>query len=703
MKKFLCLLLVFGFLVTSVQAQTVDPNRYMIETSEGDIELELYFDKAPKTAQNFADLAGADKYDDTIFHRVIDGFMIQGGDYENRDGTGGESFNGGTIDDEIVADLTHKRGVISMANAGPNTNGSQFFIVQAPAPHLDGKHTIFGMVVEGLEIVDKIAKVETGSNNRPAEDVVVYGISAVESSADAEVEIKTEAKVGITSDLVFPDIDPISLEGKSAIELEKRSVIGGFPDGEFKGELLVTRAEAAKMLMNLLVPGEVFTETSGLFSDTIDGGWYMPFVSESARRGVINGYPDGTFRPGEGVNRAELSKMMVEAFELPKNWPHSFDDINDSDWFYPYMGAADYYDFFPKQIGSFSAGDKLSRNEVAVALYQYIQLGNQPETSTNGLEDLVYKETGTTSTETETSSTTSSDLEETETETTEITTEITTKVEVEVETAETDQTITFESLGTVAKIETDLRNNDDGESLLAFGVKSANSLQEAKLNYASFQFFTASDLADFTDYDFYLTVDGLSLGAVGLDTETGKLVLDEAYLAFLPQLKLGETPEVHLKTNVPKNARDMEFELALTAFNLVDPSSNETLDLKTEVIPNVPADWLIRSELFEVDGAKSSTDASENFGMTTVFGDQNYNLKAAAGQDHFYVKGDQVLLFSVGDRLIISPTGTENVEGAEIKMIKDVSYENFFTKITLETAFELEHEANEYRVLPKSQ
>ena len=122
-----------------------------ITTHEGKIVVDLNFKAAPNTVANFVDLVNSGFYNGLVFHRVIPGFMIQGGD-PNGDGTGGPGY---TIDDE-VNDLKHETGVISMANRGPNTGGSQFFITHLPQPHLDGKHTVFGKVIEGHDVVCRI-------------------------------------------------------------------------------------------------------------------------------------------------------------------------------------------------------------------------------------------------------------------------------------------------------------------------------------------------------------------------------------------------------------------------------------------------------------------------------------------------------------------------------------------------------------------
>ena len=127
--------------------------RVRIKTNRGDIELELYPEHAPKTVNNFVYLAGEGFYDGITFHRVIDNFMIQGGDPTGT-GSGGTGYR---FEDEVTGNpLTHERCVISMANSGPGTNGSQFFITHAPQAHLDGKHTVFGAVVEGHDVVDAV-------------------------------------------------------------------------------------------------------------------------------------------------------------------------------------------------------------------------------------------------------------------------------------------------------------------------------------------------------------------------------------------------------------------------------------------------------------------------------------------------------------------------------------------------------------------
>ena len=143
-----------------------------LHTSEGPIELELHSDDAPKTVDNFVKLARDGFYEGVVFHRVIPDFMIQGGDPTGT-GTGGPGYQ---FEDEFNEHPV-ERGALAMANAGPNTNGSQFFIVTVEsAPWLDGKHTVFGRVTSGMEVVDRISQVDRDTNDRPREPVTIERI-----------------------------------------------------------------------------------------------------------------------------------------------------------------------------------------------------------------------------------------------------------------------------------------------------------------------------------------------------------------------------------------------------------------------------------------------------------------------------------------------------------------------------------------------
>jgi len=149
----------------------------VINTNMGTIEIELFADQTPKTIENFVGLAEKGYYNGVIFHRVIADFMIQGGDPTGT-GRGGNSLWGTPFADEIVPSLKHEEpGILSMANAGPNTNGSQFFITVVPTPWLDGKHTIFGKVISGMNVVYDISKVKTAAGDKPVNDVIMEKVT----------------------------------------------------------------------------------------------------------------------------------------------------------------------------------------------------------------------------------------------------------------------------------------------------------------------------------------------------------------------------------------------------------------------------------------------------------------------------------------------------------------------------------------------
>ncbi len=157
---------------TTPPAMQIDPKKQYkahMETDKGTMIIELFADKTPMTVNNFVFLAREGYYDNVIFHRVIDNFMVQGGDPTGT-GRGGPGYKFG---DEFDSSLKHdKQGILSMANAGPGTNGSQFFITHGPTPHLNGKHTVFGQVVEGLDVLMSIPARDPGNVNAPAVKII---------------------------------------------------------------------------------------------------------------------------------------------------------------------------------------------------------------------------------------------------------------------------------------------------------------------------------------------------------------------------------------------------------------------------------------------------------------------------------------------------------------------------------------------------
>ncbi len=164
--------------------ENLDRVNAKFETNLGDFTVELFAKECPETVWNFINLIEGRQetgrkgpfYDGLIFHRVISGFMIQGGCPEGT-GRGGPGYR---FKDEFTSDLRHSgEGILSMANAGPGTNGSQFFITLAPTPHLDGRHTVFGRVTDGLDVIRKIGTVRTGAMDRPVEDVVMQKVTVL--------------------------------------------------------------------------------------------------------------------------------------------------------------------------------------------------------------------------------------------------------------------------------------------------------------------------------------------------------------------------------------------------------------------------------------------------------------------------------------------------------------------------------------------
>lgn len=170
---------------------SVEPDSTLIavfETNMGDFEIELFANETPKTVTNFVTLAEENFYDSVTFHRVIDGFMIQGGD-PTGSGMGGKSiYDGKPFEDEFVPSLRHDSpGILSMANRGPNTNTSQFFITLVPTPHLNDRHTVFGRVISGMDVVYSIGKVETEPpHNKPAKPVVMEKVTIEKRAAESK-------------------------------------------------------------------------------------------------------------------------------------------------------------------------------------------------------------------------------------------------------------------------------------------------------------------------------------------------------------------------------------------------------------------------------------------------------------------------------------------------------------------------------------
>ncbi|XP_059485500.1 peptidyl-prolyl cis-trans isomerase-like 1 [Neocloeon triangulifer] len=158
---------------TGIPDSSWQPPFCVMETTMGEFVVELYWKHAPKTCRNFAELCRRGYFNNTKFHRIIRDFMIQGGD-PTATGRGGSSIYGKNFADEIHPELKHTgAGILSMANSGPDTNGSQFFITLAPTQWLDGKHAIFGRIYNGMNVIKRIGLVETDNSDRPVDDVQI--------------------------------------------------------------------------------------------------------------------------------------------------------------------------------------------------------------------------------------------------------------------------------------------------------------------------------------------------------------------------------------------------------------------------------------------------------------------------------------------------------------------------------------------------
>lgn len=215
------------------------------------IVLELYADRVPKTAENFRALCTGEKgnsavsgkpltYKGSAFHRVIKDFMVQGGDFTNGDGTGGESIYGEKFEDENLDGKHDIPFLLSMANAGANTNGSQFFITTVPTPHLDGRHVVFGRAIRGKDVVRRIEAAPKGANDRPAHEITVADCGQFSSEQLATPDFDYGIKPDITGDRYeeYPDDAPVNVEEQPEYALEAaqslKSIAGkAFSEGKW--------------------------------------------------------------------------------------------------------------------------------------------------------------------------------------------------------------------------------------------------------------------------------------------------------------------------------------------------------------------------------------------------------------------------------------------------------------------------------------
>jgi len=172
----------------------------------------------------------------------------------------------------------------------------------------------------------------------------------------------------------FPDTNLDDLEGRAAAELYRRAVLGGYPDGEFKGDREVNRAEASKFLLLARFGSiDLDKKNNGKFKDVLEGQWYVPYVIYAAEKSILQGYADGNFKPEQSVNTVEFLKLLTKTFDLELNVEYDFDDVDSSVWFAKYAGSATKYNLFPKRGTHLDGASMLTRDEVAVAIYQFLK------------------------------------------------------------------------------------------------------------------------------------------------------------------------------------------------------------------------------------------------------------------------------------------------------------------------------------------
>jgi len=199
------------------------------------------------------------------------------------------------------------------------------------------------------------------------------------ASSSIAVSRKRTDRIDFTTDIStitnmnpFPDLPSGSLEGKAAAALRTLGVIGGYPDGEFKGDKPVNRAEAAKMLLNASQTAQPYGLTYDMFPDVSEWQWFGRFVMTAAHYNIIKGNPDGYFRPANTINTAEFLKMITRAFNIQEGMSHSYSDVPSDAWFESFAGTAEKYNLFPRRSNKLLPGSTLSRSDVAIAIYQYL-------------------------------------------------------------------------------------------------------------------------------------------------------------------------------------------------------------------------------------------------------------------------------------------------------------------------------------------
>jgi peptidyl-prolyl cis-trans isomerase A (cyclophilin A) len=255
MKKIILSLFIALFSLVGIQNQAVAKDVIAkFETTQGNFEIKLFHKRAPMTVSNFINLAKKGFYNGLIFHRVIPNFMVQGGDPQGT-GMGGPGY---TFKDEFHSELRHsKKGILSMANSGPNTNGSQFFITVAPTPHLDDRHSVFGEVSKGYDIVEKISKVDRDGKDKPKKEVKLTKVTIVGDFKPVKVEQAKEITQAEIEKLTRKQVEKLIAKVAEAQDLGKVSAIK-IEQGRAKGEVVqaLYSAKVNKQDVQLIIVGD---------------------------------------------------------------------------------------------------------------------------------------------------------------------------------------------------------------------------------------------------------------------------------------------------------------------------------------------------------------------------------------------------------------------------------------------------------------
>jgi len=193
-----------------------------------------------------------------------------------------------------------------------------------------------------------------------------------------EGELKAQTNTNAASNAAgFPDTHAYTLEDIAPTSLKEKGIIEGYPDGEFKGIHSVNRAEVAKfLLLAKQVTVAPITNYQAKFSDVPQSAWFTPFIVEAQNRGILEGYPDRTFRPAQSVNTVEFLKLITKVFSLEENLPHQFTDVEVNAWYAPFVGVATKYDLLPGRGDRLEPSQNLTRAEVAIAIYKVLEAGN---------------------------------------------------------------------------------------------------------------------------------------------------------------------------------------------------------------------------------------------------------------------------------------------------------------------------------------